>query len=487
MCILNNPHYSKTEKENSLKDFPIGKFMRFLKHLGLRKLLGRITDRRDPLKVQYQMSVILNWSLSIFFFRVRSLHQLEQAFDKVPKYRKQALWNFFGLPEGSSLPKRQTVTECLSRLDPMEINRLLILLIRRAIQSKVFYNHQHILGAKFYVACDGFMVHYYCKPHSVDEKGCNACPYCLPRVRNKGTSDEKTSYLHAFVNLAIILPGGIQLPLYVYCLKAQQLQGHETDCDDRHKQECELQAAKEIFPLIKQEFPRLDITLLTDSLYANEPIITLCRKLGWDFLIVRQEGSLKKLAARCDALEKTAVYEAYQAQESAPLKNGGRIERNIRWFNKERIGEEEVHVIRFMEVGYNARGEQEKCFKTEWLSSTRVSRHNCFQLTQAARRRADHEDLHNTCKNRGFHAKHDYARSNANAALIWRLLMFVAFWIFEFFSCTQLAQESKGHGTWRMLAEELLIDLLREPWESIALSPSLVKTSIQFRFNFSEH
>ena len=33
--------------------------------------------------------------------------------------------------------------------------------------------------------------------------------------------------------------------------------------------------------------------LLTDSLYANEPIIQLCEEFGWGYLIVRQVGSLK--------------------------------------------------------------------------------------------------------------------------------------------------------------------------------------------------
>jgi hypothetical protein len=45
--------------------------------------------------------------------------------------------------------------------------------------------------------------------------------------------------------------------------------------------------------------------------------------------------------------------------------------------------------------------------KTEWLSSIRVFKGNCFILAKLGRMRADHEDLHNTLKNRGFAAKHD--------------------------------------------------------------------------------
>lgn len=110
----------------------------------------------------------------------------------------------------------------------------------------------------------------------------------------------------------------------------------------------------------------------------------------------------------------------------------------------------------------------------------------CFALIKQARMRADHEDLHNTLKNRGFAAKHDYARANPNTWLIWKLLMFVAFWIFELFCFTTLARASKGSRSWRDFANEILSDLTKVPWEKIALSPSLKKERIQFRFVFDE-
>jgi len=454
----------------------------------LKELLCRITDRRDPRKVKYSMEFILHWALSVFFFRAGSLNELQGAFDRIPTHRKRALWNFFDLPEGSLLPHRQTITDTLALVSADEINALLQRLFRWALKSKLFYNHQSILTSQFCIACDGFTVHTYSKPHSVNEcDGKNACPYCLPRTRNKGLPNETTYWIHTFVNVAIIFPNGIQLPLYVHALKAQQLQGQETVSDEKLKQECELQAAKEIFPLLKKQFSRLPITLLTDSLYANEPFVKFCQEMGWEFLIVRQVGSLKKLARHCDELEKSELYKAYRAEEVIFLKNGKKIVRTIKWFNGERVGELTVHVIRFEETEYNSNGEIIRHFKTEWLSSIRVTKNNCFELAQTARRRADHEDLHNSCKNRGFNARHDYARKDPNAALIWKLLMFVAFWIFELFSCTKLAQDSKGSVSWRSLAKELLIDLQRESWELVKLSPSLVKERLQFRFDFSRH
>ncbi|MBM3199131.1 MAG: hypothetical protein FJZ58_07775 [Chlamydiae bacterium] len=476
-----------SEDKSPIDDFPITSFMRFLKRIGLKVLLKRITDKRALIKTRYKMEFILQWALSVFFFRTGSLNELQQAFDKVTNHKKKALWNFFAIPEGSPLPQRQTVTNALALIDPSEINKLLSTLFKWALKSKVFYNHKHVLSATFYLAFDGFTVHHYQNSHSVDEYGCNACPYCLARVYNKGLPNERTFYLHVFVNVAIILPGGIQLPLYVHALKAQQVQGKESASEEEHKQECELQAAKEILPIVRQEFSRLSITILADSLYANEPFITLCKEYNLDFLIVRQEGSLKKLAKHCDELEGTKFYESYRLQETVELEGGEKVVRSYKWFNGERVGDQEVHILRFEEVRYDEQREVRKRFKTEWLSSVRIYKYNCASLAKAARKRADHEDLHNTLKNRGFNAKHDYARSNANGSIVWKLLMFVAFWIFELFSCTVLAQKSRGSSSWRMFAKELLTDLLRESWENLSRAPSLAKEHMQFRFDFSGH
>ena len=99
------------------------------------------------------------------------------------------------------------------------------------------------------------------------------------------------------------------------------------------------------------------------------------------------------------------------------------------------IGKESyTNIIRFEEVVRDANGKRinKKFFKTEWMCSIFINKNNCFELVKRARMRADHEDLHNTLKNRGFAAKYDYARANPNAWLIWKILMFVAFWILNY-------------------------------------------------------
>ena len=153
----------------SVEDFPIAQFMRFLKHICLHRLLKKVSDRRVPQKTRYRLDFLLQWALSVFFFRTESLNGLQQSFDRLDSHRRKALWNFFGLPEGTPLPHRQTVTDSLALIDPKEINTLLMQLFKWALKHKVFYNHQNVLGVTFGLACDGFVVHHYENPHSTNE------------------------------------------------------------------------------------------------------------------------------------------------------------------------------------------------------------------------------------------------------------------------------------------------------------------------------
>lgn len=479
----------KTANEHD--DIPVAQFIRFLKHIKLAKLLSRITDERDPKKARYTNDVILQWALSVFFFRRGSKNAFQTASESLKPHQRKAVLKYLGLDEDESLPHRTTVDDYLAIVHEEEINDLLTVLFNWARKNKIFYNHAESLlpNNQFHLACDGVWLHKYTKPHAVNEKGENCCPYCLPRTHNKGKPDETTYWIHAFVNLAFICPGGLQLPIYVYPLKSEQIKLNTTASDDKLKQECELQAAYVIFPELKKRFSKLPITLLTDSLYANEPVIQLCEELGWEYLIVRQVGSLKAVARQCDELEGSVLYqESYQAQQVIKMKDGGTIEQTIKWFNRVAVGKDSyTNVLRFEEVVKNSKGEiVEKggYFKTEWLMSTTINRGNCFALAKRARMRADHEDLHNSLKRRGFAAKHDYARANPHTWLIWKLLMFVAFWIFELFSFTTLAQVAKGSRSWMDFARDLFSDILKVSWEKIALSPSLEKEKIQFRFNF---
>lgn len=371
----------KPSVEEICEDFSISQFIRFLRRIRLQKILSNITDVRNQNKIKYANHVFLQWALSAFFFRRGSKNSLQTALDSLKPLQRVAILNYLNLKD-EALPHRTSIDAYLSTINPDEINDLLMVLFRWAKRNKIFYNHAGNLlsGNRFHLACDGLWVHKYEAPHCVDTEGSNACPYCLPRTHKKGKENEKTYWVHAFVNLALIFPGGLQLPIYVHALKAVQMQLDPSASSEKLKQECELQAAHEIFPKIKERLGNLPITLLTDSLYANEPVIQLCQQLGWEYLIVRQEGSLKTLCRTCDSLAATELYQkSCRAQRLIKLKNGGTVEQSTQWFNRVTLGKVNyTNILRFEEVEKNGEGQVIRKFKTEWLVSTAVHKGNCF-------------------------------------------------------------------------------------------------------------
>ena len=70
------------------------------------------------------------------------------------------------------------------------------------------------------------------------------------------------------------------------------------------KQDCELKAFERLAAKLDRHFPRLPITLLLDGLYANGPVMALCRKNRWEYTIVLQDGSLPSVWKEAKALHK---------------------------------------------------------------------------------------------------------------------------------------------------------------------------------------
>lgn len=109
-------------------------------------------------------------------------------------------------------------------------------------KCKLFYNHAETLlpNNSFHLGVDGFWIHKYDHPHAFDMHGKNSYSYCLSRTCNKGKPDEYVYWVYAFVTFVFIFPTGLQLPIYVYPLKATQV--NVTKSDKELKQECELTA-----------------------------------------------------------------------------------------------------------------------------------------------------------------------------------------------------------------------------------------------------
>jgi hypothetical protein len=86
---------------------------------------------------------------------------------------------------------------------------------------------------------------------------------------------EEPQYYVYVLEAKLVFPNGLVLPLMSEFLDNSY--GEITD-----KQDCELKAFKRFATRLHQYFPRMPITLLLDGIYANGPVLALCRKYHWN-------------------------------------------------------------------------------------------------------------------------------------------------------------------------------------------------------------
>ena len=71
-------------------------------------------------------------------------------------------------------------------------------------------------------------------------------------------------------------------------------------------------------------------------------------------------------------------------------------------------------------------------------------------------------------------------------SLVWKLIMFIAFAVFELFRFTTVAQEACKNRSCMKFARDMLQQLVEVSWDVIENSPILQKHKVQFRFRFCD-
>jgi hypothetical protein len=119
---------------------------------------------------------------------------------------------------------------------------------------------------------------------------------CLEREVKSGDDTQMQYYVYVLeANLSF--PNGMSIPLMTEFLS------YTKGDTDTKKQDCETKGFKRLAERLKAEFPRLPIMVLLDGLYPNGPIVELCRKNHWDFMIVLQDKSLPSVWQEYEVLK----------------------------------------------------------------------------------------------------------------------------------------------------------------------------------------
>lgn len=134
------------------------------------------------------------------------------------------------------------------------------------------------------------------------------------------------------------------------------------------KQDCESKAFVRLAEKIKAKFPRLPIIISADALYVTRPVLQICEKNGWDYIIRYKEGSAPSIAKE---------YRALPEKES--------VEGGIEFQNEVMFQDIDVNLIYYKETR-TVKGE-EKETEFAWITNIKITKGNAKRIAAAGRNR----------------------------------------------------------------------------------------------------
>jgi len=371
----------------------------------LLKRLSRIKDPRNPEKIKHRHTLLMIYGILTFVFQMASRREANREMTR-PMFMENLSLLF---PELEDLPHNDTLMRLLARIEVNEIESTLIELVRKLIRNKKFL--RYLVDNRYPIAIDGTQK---CVRDVLWSEE------CLEREVGKG-DDTHTQYYVYVLEASLAFAGGMTIPLMSEFLSYTQ-----GDTDTK-RQDCEQKAFKRLAKRLQDNFGHLPIMVLLDGLYPNGPIMELCRKNKWDFMIVLQDKSLK------------SVWEEYEGLKKLDGKNRfnttwGNRRQSFTWVNgieyhygahdrKRQI----VHVVvceeSWEEIARDSAEVVTNKSRHAWISGKPLNRSNVHERCNlGARHRWDIESGILVEKRHGYHYEHVFSY-NWNAMKGYHYLM----------------------------------------------------------------
>lgn len=248
----------------------------------LLKRLSRIKDPRNPNKIKHKHALLMIYGILTFVFQMASRREANREMTR-PMFMENLKLLF---PELENLPHNDTLMRLLARIEVNEIESTLIELVRKLIRNKKFL--RYLVDNRYPIAIDGTQK---CVRDVLWSEE------CLEREVGKG-DDTQVQYYVYVLEASLAFAGGMTIPLMSEFLSYTQ-----GDTATK-RQDCEQKAFKRLTKRLKDEFGHLPIMLLLDGLYPNGPIMELCHKNKWDYMVVLQDKCLPSVWEEYEGLKK---------------------------------------------------------------------------------------------------------------------------------------------------------------------------------------
>lgn len=343
--------------------------------------LAEVKDPRNPLLIGYPLHQELLVAVLMSMMKVDSRRNIKYKLG-TPAFIANMLTLLNRLyPKdvfAETLFHGDTLNYALKGVNPLEIRGLCTLVIRSLLRKRCLEDFR-LRGLYYPVAVDGTGALVFRDKH---------CDHCLRK-----TSNGQTIYYHPVVEAKLVLENGLALSVGT--------EFPENENPDVKKQDCELKAFYRLAKTLKKDFPQTRLCLLLDGLFACNPVVKLCERNRWAYIITLKEGSLP------------AVFRDYEALRQLTPENVRVVEsdgcrRTHRWINDVDFGDRTVNVFECLEETV------EGSTRFVWLTGFRIDATNVEELSERGGRqrwKIENEGF-NTQKNGGYGLEHAFSENN---------------------------------------------------------------------------
>ena len=316
----------------------------------------RIEDPRHQSYITYTGKTMLG---QVYYKGIAGIISMQDMTDKFNKPEVvENMSTFMGVELDEYLPHHVTENEYLERLSPNELQDTIQDMVYDLIRRKSF-DEAKFMG-KWIVIIDGTQL--YSGNRKINDK-------CLERHYNKGTEQETVNY-HIDVLEAKIYFG----PRLVCSICSEFIENNGEDAEnyknmseELRKQDSEIKAFKRLAEKLKKTFPRLPILLLMDSLYAAKPVMDICKKYKWDYIIRFKDGSIPYIAKE---------YEDIPEKEQ---------EGNAEYINEIDYEGHKVNVLKYREETIENKEVKKTFF--QWITNIEITQKNALKIARTGRLR----------------------------------------------------------------------------------------------------
>ena len=347
----------KRQKKN--KDKGIVGFAMIQNHFfeELKFWIEAMNDPRHSSYTMYTQSDLIYMGIMKNICSIESMRQMEEQFNEDECIKNLSLLS--GHKDLNEIPHYDTLNNYLERLEPEELSEVRRKMVKSLIRGKQFYKGR-LLNKYWRVIIDGTGLFYFKEKH---------CENCLCTVRTNEDGEKVKMYYHKVVEAKLVLSENIIISLGTEFI--------ENENEDVNKQDCETNAAKRLLERIKSEYPRLNICIQGDALYATEPMMELCRNNGWQYIFTHKE-TRQKLLSECYEWIAGGNGKTEIKNISKELGIGAYIN-NV----SETAGKKEKMNV----YEYSYINKDEKNIRFKWIASIELSKKNIKEMINAGRGR----------------------------------------------------------------------------------------------------